>query len=218
MMESHFGPKRCCWENPSPGLGVHVTLGTMSCFIIVQIATAQNELPSNDDFNNRILLHGETVDLNISTRGASDESTEPIIHEGGGHSLWWEWTAPFFGQVIISTEGSDFDTLLGVYSGDSLGSLKKIEVNDDADFEADITTSRVEFTAIKGTSYKIVAAGFRDPQSNLSEEGDLILALGQAPPNPAPIWETTDLSSSVSIAIKWVFRKLLQLSGPLPKR
>jgi len=46
---------------------------------------------------------------------ATKEPGEPA-HAGndGGASIWYSWTAPSTGNVTITTEGSSFDTLLGV--------------------------------------------------------------------------------------------------------
>jgi hypothetical protein len=34
-------------------------------------------------------------------------------------SIWWEWRAPSNGALTVDTFGSDFDTLLAVYQGES---------------------------------------------------------------------------------------------------
>jgi len=77
----------------------------------------------------------------------------------GGASVWWSWTAPTSGRATISTLGSSFDTILGVYTGDAINNLTKIARNDD-DSGADTRTSKVTFTATKGTTYDIVVDGY----------------------------------------------------------
>jgi hypothetical protein len=59
--------------------------------------------------------------------------------------------------VTVSTEGSDFDTLLAVYTGTAVGSLTTVGSNDDAD--AGIVTSRLAFSAVSGTVYRIAVDG-----------------------------------------------------------
>ena len=49
----------------------------------------------------------------------------------GGASVWYSWTAPLEGEVEIDTVGSDFDTLIGVYTGNAVGSLTEVASNDD---------------------------------------------------------------------------------------
>ena len=57
---------------------------------------------------------------------ATKEAGEPE-HAGkaGGSSVWWSWTAPNSGSVTVSTMGSDFDTLLAVYTGTVVSNLKE---------------------------------------------------------------------------------------------
>lgn len=51
-----------------------------------------------------------------TTWTATKESGEPD-HAGnaGGASVWFRWTATYTGPATFTTDGSDFDTLLGVY-------------------------------------------------------------------------------------------------------
>jgi hypothetical protein len=45
-----------------------------------------------------------------------------------GESVWWSWTAPFPGPVTITTAGSDFETILGVYLGITLSTLRLVAI------------------------------------------------------------------------------------------
>lgn len=92
---------------------------------------------SNDFFAQRTLLTGPTNVLLADTLAATREAGEPN-HAGdaGGRSLWWEWRPPGPGYATVSTEGSDFDTLLAVYqqqdfSSLSFESLGEVAANDD---------------------------------------------------------------------------------------
>ncbi len=123
--------------------------------------------PPNNMFANRTVLSGMSNNVMSSTMKASRESYEPY-HAGksGGHSLWWEWTAPSNGTATVSTEGSDFDTVLAVYTGYSLFTLTPVASNDDAAARGDFT-SRLTFTAVAGTSYQIAADGYAGAAGNL---------------------------------------------------
>ena len=46
-------------------------------------------------------------------------------------SVWWEWTAPNDGVFQIDTIGSDFDTVLAIYTGDALNALTRATDNDE---------------------------------------------------------------------------------------
>ncbi len=134
--------------------------------------------PSNDNFVNRVALIGAAVTTTGSTVGATKEAGEPN-HAGnaGGKSVWWTWTAPSTGQVSIDTSGSNFDTLLGVYTGSSVASLILIASNDD-DVANGVLTSAVTFLASAGTTYQIAVDGFN------GASGSVNLHLNQSSSSP----------------------------------
>jgi hypothetical protein len=70
--------------------------------------------------------------------------------------VWWKFTAPANGVLTISTLGSSFDTLLGVYTGSVVSSLSTIASNDDYSGN----TSQVSFSATTGTVYSIAVDGY----------------------------------------------------------
>ena len=112
--------------------------------------------PFNDAFASRSRLTGSSVSVRSSNVGASRESGEPLIGgNGGGASLWWEWTAPASGSVTLATAGSTYQTLVGVYTGPSLGSLVPVAFNT----SAGTGTSSVTFTAQAGTTYELTVDG-----------------------------------------------------------
>jgi hypothetical protein len=78
------------------------------------------------------VLPGWGGQLTQTTWGATKESGEPP-HAGnaGGSSIWFRWTATRDGTLVLSTSGSDFDTLLAVYR-ESGPTLTLLAANDDA--------------------------------------------------------------------------------------
>jgi hypothetical protein len=76
---------------------------------------------------------GTSVRTTSSTRSATRETGEPQ-HGGYGASasLWYSFSINRVGTVVIDTMGSDFDTLLGVYTGSAVNALTTIRTNDDA--------------------------------------------------------------------------------------
>ena len=131
--------------------------------------------PANDNFGNSQLLSG-AAPLSVTgyTSGATKEAGEPDIIAGdaGGHSIWYTWTPPTSGDYVISTRGSDFDTLLGIYTGSTVASLTPVAANDD-DPEGGLT-SAITLTAVRGTAYRIVVDG-----SN-GEAGNVVLSINNA--------------------------------------
>jgi hypothetical protein len=129
--------------------------------------------PANDRFANRITITGTNVTVTGSNTNANKEAGEPA-HAGnvGGKSVWWAWTAPTNGDVVISTDGSDFDTLLAVYTGATVSNLRAVATNDD---HGVMVTSRVRFAATGGVQYQIAVDGFND--GTTVESGAVTLTL-----------------------------------------
>src|SRR6185503_1322970 len=102
--------------------GARRTLAAVA--ICLAAASGRAAAPANDSFVNAIPLAGPLVVTNGSNTGATKQSGEPT-HAGdaGGRSVWWSWTAPFTGSVIMRTTGSSFDTLLAIYTGDAIAAL-----------------------------------------------------------------------------------------------
>lgn len=113
---------------------------------------------ANDDFRNAQSMEGPAGTFRTNSGGAGKEAGEPD-HEGNrdGRTIWFRWTAPAGGPVTFDTVGSSFDTILAVYTGESLTQLNRIAGNDDFDFRR---LSRVSFLAGAGTTYRIAVDGF----------------------------------------------------------
>ena len=130
-------------------------------------------MPPNDLFVHRTLLTGAEAIVVTDTRRATREPGEPL-HAGvwGGHSLWWRWDAPIDGDVRITTDGSEVDTLLAVYTGSELGSLKPVAANDDHGLGV---SSRIRFSAVRGISYAIAVDSIGSDAR--SPEGPVVMRL-----------------------------------------
>ena len=87
---------------------------------------------ANDAFAGAQQVSGATGTASGTTVGASREAGEPG-HGGAGASasIWYRWTAPTSGTLRVTTQGSTFDTLLGAYTGMSVGALAQLDANDD---------------------------------------------------------------------------------------
>lgn len=116
-----------------------------------------------DLFADRQTVTEESGQVTGSNVGATLEVKEPR-HGGkpGGHSVWLSWVAPQKGIVTFQTDGSGFDTLLGVYvleAGDKppMERLKPVAQNDD---NGALPTSLVQFGVEAGVRYEIAVDGF----------------------------------------------------------
>jgi hypothetical protein len=130
--------------------------------------------PANDLFAAASELSGPTTSAFGTNQEATKETGEPA-HAGnaGGASIWYRWTAPAAGRVVVSTCGSEFNTLIGVYTGDAVASLTTVAENDDACAEQ----SRLSFQAVAATTYRIAVDGFG------GATGLVALSIDLTPPN-----------------------------------
>jgi hypothetical protein len=124
--------------------------------------------PANDNFASAQLISGSIGTVLGTNAAATKEVGEPS-HGGnsGGSSVWYRWQAPSSGSVTITTAGSGFDTLLGVYTGSSVGALTFIAGNDD-DLTLGSLTSRVTFNAVGGTTYRIAVDGYLNTTGSIA--------------------------------------------------
>ena len=129
--------------------------------------------PDNDNLYNAFTIAGSGGQISGNNRGATRESHEPL-HAGraGGVSVWWKWTAHASGTTFITTHGSEFDTLLAVYTGNTPGGLVEVASNDDWSS----LQSQVQFQAVAGTIYKIAVDGYNGASGDIA----LKLYMGEA--------------------------------------
>ena len=159
--------------DPIPSLATRAQTGGR--LNIARALASTDNRPFNDDFATRARLSGSNLAVRGSNRGATTESGEPAVAgQTSATSLWWEWTPTATGTVRVSTDGSEYDTMLGVFTGTSLASLAAVVGNDD---DATKSTSRVEFTAQAGVTYHLVVAG------KGGAAGLTLLDIGAIPPN-----------------------------------
>lgn len=117
----------------------------------------------HDDFAGAIEIAGEEGIALGTTVGATNEPGEPN-HFGfnSGSSVWWRWTAPWSGVVtfsLVRTQEEDFETLLAIYTGESVDTLSLVAGNDESfDFFVKLN-SGVTFGIEEGTTYWIAVDG-----------------------------------------------------------
>lgn len=147
------------------------TLGASSASVPVQVTVR----PRNDDYVNRIAVAGMAANVFGSTRAANAEPNEPM-HTGnpGGKSVWYSWTAPKSGTVVLTAQGTGMSPLAEIYKSLSSSSLTSIG----REFEFDKTNSlaRATFDAIGGETYSIVI----DALSGIA--GNFVFSLAFQPP------------------------------------
>lgn len=125
--------------------------------------------PANDNFASAQTFAGSSGTVTGGNSGATKQAGEPNHAAGnaGGTSVWYQWTAPISGPATIDTLGSSFDTLLGVYTGSAVNALTLIGNNDDY-VPGSIYQSKVAFTAVAGTVYRIAVDGYNGVSGNIT--------------------------------------------------
>lgn len=162
-------------------------------------------VPLNNNFANAepIVLSGSSAQVSGSNVMATKETGEPnhAAGEAGGRSVWWRWIAPANGRATVTTAGSNFDTLLGVYTGTAVNALTTLGSNDDVT-RGVVRTSTVTFDATTGTTYYFAVDGwsgrFGAVQLNLS-----YAVTGGTPPviTTQPASQSVTVGGSVTFSV-----------------
>ena len=111
---------------------------------------------------------------------ATKQPSEPAVAgDPGGASIWYRFEPPATGKLDLSTKGSTFDTLLGVYRGTSVSTLKEVASNDDANKTRSwsATTADVE----RGKTYYVAIDGRR--LDGVADQGMSVLRYDFRPEN-----------------------------------
>ncbi len=121
--------------------------------------------PTNDHFADALTLSGNSINAGGSNVLATKETGEPN-HENnpGGKSVWWNWTAAATGEAVVSTNGSNFASLLGVYTGSAVDALTPVTPSGG---RSERITSTLSFTATAGVTYRIAVDGTDGAAGNI---------------------------------------------------
>ena len=127
-----------------------------------------NSVPDNDSFGSAQLLQGFNGSAFQAIEAAGVEPGEPTIAGTVPHATtWFVFQPDASGAYTFDTcAGTNYDTVLGVFTGSSVGSLTELASNDDACGNQ----SSVSFSATANATYWIVVSSFnvRNPGDYLS--------------------------------------------------
>ncbi len=129
----------------------------MTVASILCLGRAIAAAPVNDHLVNAQPLIGTYVAASGTNLGATREVGEPNHGFPGGKSVWWTWTAPGSGSLLVETTGSTFDTVLAAYTGVSYAVMTLVASNDD---KGSLETSKIAFNVAAGVTYQIAVDGF----------------------------------------------------------
>jgi len=154
----------------------------------------------NDAFAAGELVVGNSGTITGRTTLATRETGEPTHGGAGGSaSIWYRWVAPSNGQLSVTTQGSTFDTLLGVYSGTNVSQLNVVGMNDDAN--STVVWSKVDGAVVAGTEYKIAIDGWNGTKGSTTLNWSFVAALPAVLPG-APR-NVSASPANTSLVVSW---------------
>ena len=117
---------------------------------------------TNDDFNYATVITTSPYTLlGYSTTLATTSSDDPTLPAGcgsgqGANSVWWTFTPNSTGALAVSTSGSNYDTLLAIWTG-TRGHLVPVTggCNDNVNPPPDYTSAVNLPSVVPGTKYYI---------------------------------------------------------------
>ena len=121
--------------------------------------------PGNDDFETPVQLQGSNfLAIRYGNVAATKQQGEPD-HAGnqGGASVWFTWTAPITGSAHFSACEASFRTLVAIYEGSSLHSLRPVASSDNPASPSCLLGNgpgEVAFNIDVGVVYRIAVDGF----------------------------------------------------------
>ncbi len=137
-------------------------------------ATAAMAQPDNDDFGSATSVNDlpfeDTVDVSEATV-EPDEPTEVCVPMTS--TVWYGVTLQTATDVTVDTAGSDYDTVLAVWTGSEFADFDLVDCVDDT-FTGSLQAA-VTFSADAGVTYWVQVAAFAD-----TEPGTLQISIAEA--------------------------------------
>jgi hypothetical protein len=181
---------------------------------------AQNPPLANDDFNTPVSIadipYTNTQDTTLATSTGDDPGAIACSLAPGLASVWYQYTPPTDASVYLDTLGSNYNTILAVWSG-SRGSLLPVACNDNVPGS---TQSVVRAGLTGGTTYYFEIAQYNGSATGpLSQDinalagGGLTFhvipisslampANGSTLLNNRPIFDWSDLNNAINYTIQ----------------
>lgn len=177
------------------------------------VRVTNGTLQFRDAFASMVNLSGSSGSASGNNSAATLEQGEPEhANKTAGHSLWVSWQPNASGIATISLAGSTFDTLLAVYTGNTLAGLVPLASDDDS---GGYFSSAVRFNVTAGTRYRIAVAGLDTASGDFNFQWSLTPTTAQVPVvTTQPVSQTVATGSvatfsvatvPASAAVQWLF-------------
>lgn len=153
--------------------------------------TIETAGPVNDMFSDALEVVSVPFTDDADTGLATTQTGEPVACVPIGKTLWYRFTASSASDLSLDTFASNFDTVLAVYTGTSLGDLDPVACNDDSGSQSGFLQSQVRFAAFAGQTFHVQAGGFGQAS------GDLHLSLATTPLPPNDNFANAEVISAI---------------------
>lgn len=155
--------------------------------------TATVPVVANDHFADAVELGPVPFAAVQSTEGFSVEGGAPLNPldcvisppNEKGATAWYRFMAGETGLVELNTLGSNFDTVLAVYTGTALDALTPLACNDDGGIGVGLQSRISGLTVSAGTTYIVQAGGFSGDMGALQVNGSVAPQPTPTPTAPA---------------------------------
>jgi hypothetical protein len=178
----------------------------------VQGTTSACPPPVNDDFNSAKVISTQTYTDTLNTRGATVASDDPELLAcslgQGLATVWYRFTPTISGQILVDTVGSDYDTILAIWTG-TRGNLVSQGCNDDRDY-GDLQ-SELSLNVQAGVTYYIEVAQYPSASatglSAQSTEKPTTLPSAPTPGNELGAQDVSGLSVGGTLKLNFKFHQ-----------
>ena len=164
------GTSVCSWSSgPLQCQSTSLTAGTYSFKVSASTSAGTSPYSSlsnsvvvstsgnNDYFSSARMLSGTSGSTYDTNTSATRETGEPTTFNSTASTKWYSYTPASSGTLTINTNGSSFDTVLGVFTGSSVSSLTNIARDDDS---GDAYSSLVSLSVSSGTTYFVQVGSY----------------------------------------------------------
>lgn len=136
-------------------------------FVSVGESQAGAGAPQNDNFANAtpIVVSDGSGSVATFNTNSTKEAGEPDHADNlGGRSVWFKFTPAATGVFRLNTTDTTFDTLLAVYTGNSVNDLTVVSYNDNGNSNIAFGgASTVDLMLVGGITYYIAVDGLYSP-------------------------------------------------------
>ena len=159
---------------------------------VAAVRVANPSLDFRDAFGAMVNLPGASGWGKGNNFGATLEHGEPQhANKDAQKSVWVAWQPTASGIATVSLTGSSFDTLLAVYTGDTVSGLTPVVSDDDS---GGYFASAVRFNVSPGTQYRIAVASLGAASGDFNFQWSLAPTAAKV-----PVITTEPLSQTVAL-------------------